>query len=357
MKPFVDQTMAAQTAYAQVLEAALGAAFHRSVADLTGSFASKTIRGNQYWYYQYKEPSGKLRQLYVGPDREPVRALVARKSAPGVAANLPLLAKSALVLGATGMIPRQFRVINRLAEYGFFKAGGVLIGTHAFLAYSNMLGVRWSSGDKTQDIDFAHAGKSLSVALPTDAQVNTSDAIESLGMGFLPTVEMSGKTGGAFLIPNEPEFRLDFLTPLHRHGDMPYRHPGLQIDLQPLPFMEFSLEGVEQTVLICPEGAVLVNVPDPARYVLHKLLIYGERSGTFAIKSHKDLWQAHALLCFLGEHRMASVEMAAVDLIKRGKGWRARFTQGVLALSKIYPDNPACAMLLKLGDGAKTPPI
>ncbi len=112
----------------------------------------------------------------------------------------------------------------------------------------------------------ALAGKSLSVALPTDAQINPSDAIESLGMGFFPTVEMSGKTGGAFLIPNEPEFRLDFLTPLHRHGDMPYRHPGLQIDLQPLPFMEFSLEGVEQTALICPEGAVLVNVPDPARY-------------------------------------------------------------------------------------------
>jgi hypothetical protein len=32
--------------------------------------------------------------------------------------------------------------LRRLADYGFFRAGGVLIGTHASLAYGNMLEVR-----------------------------------------------------------------------------------------------------------------------------------------------------------------------------------------------------------------------
>ncbi len=31
-------------------------------------------------------------------------------------------------------------MIRRLSEYGFFRAGGVLVGTHAFLSYGNLLG-------------------------------------------------------------------------------------------------------------------------------------------------------------------------------------------------------------------------
>lgn len=39
--------------------------------------------------------------------------------------------------------------------------------------------------------------------------------------------------------------RLDFLTVTHRGGEEPYPRPGLQIPLQPLKFMEFSLENVQ----------------------------------------------------------------------------------------------------------------
>lgn len=183
------------------------------------------------------------------------------------------------------MIPRHYRVLRRLADYGFFEAGGVLIGTHAFLAYGNMLGVRWGSSDRTQDIEFAHAGKAVSLLLPGTIKVRTGDAIASLGMGFLPVSGLGGKTGGAWLIPKEPEFRLDFLTPRHRGAGKPFVHPQLGVTLQPLPFMEYSLQGVEQAVLPSTEGAVLVNLPDPARYALHKLLIAGEREGAFRVKA------------------------------------------------------------------------
>lgn len=327
-----ELSLSAQNAYAQLFEAALGAEHFRGPADLQGSFSKKTVKGKTYWYFQFTEPSGKLHQIYVGPDTEQVQELVQRQKAHATTTALVPLARSAMALGCSPVLPKHFRVIRRLADYGFFKAGGVLIGTHSFLAYANMLGVRWGGQERTQDIDFAHAGKRLSLLLPNNVEVKTDDAIDSLSMGFLPIAGLSGKTGGTYLIPSEPEFRLDFLTPLHRGGDEPYPHPQLHITLQPLPFMEFSLESVEQSVLFCAEGAVLVNVPSPARFALHKLVIAGERTGAFRVKSSKDLMQAACLLDLLWTTNPSSVEESLTDLLTRGAGWTTRLKRGVQAL-------------------------
>ena len=333
-----ELSLTAQTAYAQLLEAALVAEHVRSVADLPGSFASKTVRGARYWYFQYTEPSGKLRQVFVGPDTAPVRALMARKAQPSAVVALGPLARSCAALGCSEILPRHLRVLQRLAEYGFFRAGGVLIGTHAFLAFATMLGVRWGDGSRTQDIDFAHAGKSLSLALPGNVQVQTHEAIKSLEMGFLPVSGLASKAGATYLNPREPDFKLDFVTTLHRKGMEPYAHPQLGVTLQPLKFMEFSLENVQQAVLFAGDRCVVANVPQPARYALHKLLVYGEREGTFATKSGKDLVQARLLLAYLKEHRSSEVGELWTDLISRGPGWVRRARHGRAALDKLAPE-------------------
>jgi hypothetical protein len=342
---YTELPLSAQTAYAQLVDAALGAALLRSVADLPGSFNAKTVKGRTYWYFQYTEPAGKLRQVYVGPDNEAVRRLMQRRREPSAAQALGPLARAAIALGCTAVLPRHHRVIRRLADYGFFDAGGLLVGTHAFLAYGNMLGLRWGGPERTQDIDFAHPGKALALLLPGDSKVRTDAAIASLEMGFLPVAGLAGQGGGTYLIPKEPEFRLDFLTPLHRGGDTPSLHPQLGIALQPLPFMEFSLEKFEQAVLISEENAALVNVPSPERYALHKLLVYGERTGTFRAKSNKDLAQAACLAAYLWEHRREALAEALSDLLSRGKGWVARYRQGAAALHKAYPDLEAALRL------------
>jgi hypothetical protein len=310
----------------------------RSVADLSGSFASKTVKGYKYWYYQYSEPSGKLKQIFVGPDNDAINALIARKGEPAISQELGPLAGSAVALGCADVLSKHLRVIRRLAEYGFFGAGGVLIGTHAFLAFGNMLGVRWGDASRTQDVDFAHAGKNLALALPSNIEVRTHDAIESLKMGLLPISGLSGKSGATYLSPRDPAFRLDFLTTLHRDGEVPYEHPKLHVTLQPLKFMEFSLKQIQQAVLFNAEGAVIVNVPHPARYALHKLLVYGEREGTFAAKAGKDLMQAASLLTLFKERRAWEIEEAWTDLINRGPGWLSRIKRGINALDQSYPE-------------------
>lgn len=332
--------LAAQTAFAQVLEAALAAEHLRSVADLPGSFTAKTVKGHKYWYFQYTEPAGVRRQVFVGPDNDAVQALIAKAAEPAAAESVAPLVRSAVVLGCAEILPRHFRVLKRLADYGFFKAGGVLIGTHAFIAYGNMLGIRWGMADaaRTQDIDFAHAGKSISLALAPHCQVQTHEAIQSLEMGFLPITGLAGKTGGAYLIPREKEFRLDFLTTVGRSGDAPYAHPDLHVTLQPLRFMEYSLENVQQTVLLSGRDAVIVNLPHPARYALHKLIIAGEREGGFQAKAGKDLVQAALLLAALKESRPWEVEEAWANLVSRGKGWHTRAVRGLQTLDRQFPE-------------------
>jgi hypothetical protein len=321
------------------------------VADLKGSFASKIVKGKKYWYYQYTEPAGKLRQVYVGPDNDAVRALLAAKEAPAGSTRLAPLARSAATLGCAQILPRHARVLNRLAEYGFFRAGGVLIGTHAFLAMGNMLGVRWTGADRTQDVDPAHAGKSVSIVLPGNITIDTHGAIQSLGMGLLPVIGLGSPAGASYLAPQDPEFRLDFLTTLHREGDKPFSHPQLGITLQPLPFMDHLLEDVQQAVLFSGDTLVLVNVPAAARYALHKLIVYGERTGAYATKAVKDIDQAGSLLSRLKEMRPSEVDEAWQGLLSRGRGWRSRAKKGLDALSARFPRLLAERWLRK--DGGK----
>jgi hypothetical protein len=224
-----------------------------------------------------------------------------------------------------------------LAEYGFFKAGGVLIGTHAFLAMGNMLGVSWADGSRTQDVDFAHAGKNISIGLPADIEVDIHAAIDSLEMGFLPIQSFKGDSGATYLNPKDPELRLDFLTAMNRDGDKSFNFKKLNIALQPLKFMEFSLEETTQTALLSRDGAVLVNIPSPIRSGLHKLLVYGERSAAFRTKSQKDIFQSLALGTWYARNDPETLKSALEDLMSRGPGWRKRARQGIDAVLKIDP--------------------
>ena len=193
----------------------------------------------------------------------------------------------------------------------------------------------------TQDLDFAYSGRSLSIALPSDIQVNIHDAITSLEMGFLPSSKLDGLAGGTYVVPETPDFRLDFLTTAGRDQAELVHFPNLNLAMLPLKFMEFSLEDLQQTVVLSKDGAVLVNIPSPARFALHKLIVAGERGPTFATKIRKDLWQAAALLTYLADHQAYALGEAWLDLHRRGKGWRTRFEAGLQAMQSQLPDTVA----------------
>jgi hypothetical protein len=336
--PYSELSLSAQTAYAQVLEVALSFSHHRSVANLPGDFTCKTIKGKKYWYYQFMKEDGKRVQVFVGPDNSAVQALIHKKKTTASDVSVEPLVRSAQALGCASLPVKQIKVLKRLEDYGFFHAGGILIGTHAFIAYGNMLGMRWgaTTATHTQDIDFAHAGKNMSLALNQHFKISVAEAIESLEMGFLPNVSLSGKHDGTYFAQADPGFRLDFLTTIGRN-DEPFLHPQLNLTLCPLKFMEFSLEDVQQAVLFSGRTAVVVNIPHPARYALHKLIILGERKGAFQVKSKKDLIQSGLLLTILKDQRPYEVEEAWKNLMNRGPGWVSRAKQGLDTLDHLYP--------------------
>ena len=338
---FSDLPVSTATAYAQLHTATMAQELARDISHLHGSYSQKTIKGANHWYFAYREAAGAVRQLYVGPDNPQTRTLIeqAKQSQPSDA--LKPLAKAALALGAASMTRQHLSVISRINEYQFFRAGGVLIGTHAFLAYANMLGIRWAMTDQTVDIDFAHAGKNISVALPADIRAQPHAAITTMAEGFLPMMQFrgtqSGTAGASYKHPVQSEYQIDFLCPKTSDDDAPIRIPNLDVALQPLRFMEFSLQGVQQTTLFDTTGrAVVVTVPAPERYAIHKLLIIGERTGAFKAKVSKDLAQAAALIAYCTERDPDGLREAWNDALSRGPGWVKRAEQGREALKRLH---------------------
>ncbi len=325
----------AQSAFANLSSAAFSSADHRGVADAPGGFTKKAIGGQVYWYHQVKLADGRQQQTYIGKASEEIDRLIEAHQDPASQAtksHLRKLCASAIVLGCREVPAKHAMVIDRLIDFGFFRAGGILVGTHCFMAYENMFGIHWGAGAQTLDLDFAHPGKNVSLALP-QGPVDTHAAIESLKMGFAPN---NNKT--TYRKADEPDFDLDFLTSIGREGESPVFVKELNVTLQPLRFMEFSMVATTQAVLLSRRGPLVVTIPPPERYAVHKLLVYGERPEKQRTKSNKDLAQAASLIAYLTDNDPEALRGAWVDLNSRGPGWRRRAMEGLDAIRNRYPE-------------------
>lgn len=333
---FDDLPVAAQTAFANLQTAAKARELSRSVADISGSFNRKKVKSSTYWYYQTKDPDGNMRQVYLGKEGPEILSLIENRDNPSrveSAAHLARLSASAVALGAPSITPKHGRVIRKIAEHGFFRAGGVLAGTHAFLAYQNHLGVQWGDAYLTMDLDFAHPGKNVTVAFPNLIKVDVRTALESLKMGFLP---VHGQA--RFRKEDEPDFDVDFLTTMTRKGDAPIQNDRLGVMLQPLKFMELAFEQSFQTVLLLNDGPLVVTVPRPEFFALHKIIVSVERKTIDPTKARKDAIQSAALMTFFLDRNPLPLLDAYVDVISRGRGWRQRVAEGIAAIDKQAPD-------------------
>ena len=326
---------AAQTAYAELYELVQVAETSRSPAFLTGKVAYKTIKGSRYAYWAFKEIDGRKREYYLGPEGPAIDAIEASRERGAPA--LDAVARQAAAAAAHGCIatpPKHFRITKRLADYQFFRAGGLLVGTHAFLALGNQLGVSWDGGTRTLDLDFAHAGPggNVSVALPADMRANAHDALTSLEFGFLPALGGSKSLASLHVSEREPELRIDFLTVVRRAGR---EVPALQLGaaLSPLKFLDYLIERPGQGVLLDRADACLVNLPDPARYGLHKLIVAHER-GAKNPKHDKDILQALALIEWHLQRAPHALIDAWADLARHGAGWVKR-ARASLALAPV----------------------
>lgn len=330
MSLYRELSLSAQTAYAELFEIVQVGETARSPASLTGTIAYKTIKGRRYAYWAFKEIDGRKREYYLGPEGPIIDAIEAAREqgAPALIA-VARQAAASVAQGCVATPPKQFRIVKRLADYQFFRAGGLLVGTHAFLALGNQLGVAWGDGTRTLDLDFAHAGPggNVAVALPANLHADADDALRSLELGFLPALGGSKGFASQYVSEREPDLRIDFLTAMRRNGT-PVIAPDLGVELSPLKFFDYLLETPGQAVLLDRNNACLVNLPDPARYGLHKLIVASER-GARNPKYRKDILQAVALIEWHLERAPAALSDAWGDMARRGAGWVKRVRESL----------------------------
>ncbi len=339
MTLYRELSAAAQAAYAELFEQVQVSETMRSPAWVSGNVQWKTVKGRRYGYWAFKELDGRKREYYLGPEGPAIDAIenAAGKPVPALE-SIARQANAALALGNAATPPRHFRIIKRFAEYQFFRAGGLLVGTQAFLAIGNQLGLAWTKSTRTLDPDFAHNGPggNLAVALPADLRANVAEALKSLQMGFLPALGGTRGLASQYASESDLDLRVDFLTSTRRkRDDVPA--PELGVALAPLKFMDYLLLHPGQAVLIGRGNACLINLPDPARYGLHKLLVASERGPGHA-KYKKDIAQALALIEWHLDHAPVALLDAWNDLARRGSGWVKRARQSLAAAPDSQQD-------------------
>lgn len=342
MKINVDKLpLETQTLYAEMMEQLVAREAHRSMGHASGCFTTKDIKGASYYYFQYSDPGGVQRQVYIGRKSNELDRLVERYNAEREAFkvdedHIRRLCAQLRAGGALITDTASARVIESLAESGVFHLEGVLLGTQAFTVLGNLLGVHWKgSAIKTHDIDIAGESK-MRIALP-NIRADIPKALESLQMGFIPVPPLNPKTPStSFKVRGNP-LRVDFVTPEIKQGENnPIFISRFNAAAQPLRFLDYLIDNPVKAAIV-DGGGVLVNVPQPARFAFHKLIVSRERELTAHDKVEKDIMQTAQVISILADERPGDLLLAWDELKRRGKGWIKRAEAGMRVINRSDP--------------------
>ncbi len=296
-----------------------------------GSVRTQEIKGTKY--LKANTTVGALRRtIYLGPADDPAaqeRAQATREEMERAKARR----KTVILLRNAGVpVPTTElgRVLDVLAAANLFAQGLVLVGTAAYQCYSPLVGAALPAAAlTTRDADLATATLALS------AQYNTfeNDATQPTPPPNLETIlRQADPTFRALpglnrkALPSHfraaSGFLVDLLVPVRRRSDTnPVPIPGLQAGGAPMQYLDWLIDMPSPAVALYRSG-VLVQVPRPARYAIHKLVLAQESDRSVA-KRQKDLLQAKSLFEALSETDPYSIQDALEDAKSRGrKGWQ-----------------------------------
>lgn len=291
-------------------------------------------RGDKAYWYAARRVGSEMRFFYIGEDSEKIRARIDRIEELHATAKERRATRSRLVrlLRAEGMTPTDRAtgsILSAMADAGTFRLGGTIVGTNAFRLYEGELGVRLPLGGmaNTGDIDIAQFEK-LSVALEDQVDPSLAETFSALKFdplpGFEPGRTWRWKQGGSGQL-------VEFLTPAF--GQETIRDlPALGVSAQALNYLNFLIADPIHAAAVYRAG-VLVQVPRPERYAIHKLIIANRRrDGAGSLRASKDREQAAFLIEALSEDRPDELAEAYEDALSRGPRWRERIAASLKRL-------------------------
>lgn len=281
-------------------------------------------RGEKAYWYAARRIGSEMRFFYIGEDSDDTRTRIDRIKTLHATAKERQAERSRLVrlLRAEGMTPTDRAtgsILSALADVGTFRLGGTIVGTNAFRLYEGELGVRLPLGGmaNTGDIDVAQFEK-LSVALEDQVDPSLPETFSVLKFapapGLDPGLTWRWAQGGSGQM-------VEFLTPAF--GEETIRDlPALGVRAQALNYLNFLIaEPIHAAALY--RAGVLVQVPRPERYAIHKLIVADRRrDGAGSLKASKDREQAAFLIHALAEDRPDDLHRAYTVATGVGPRWR-----------------------------------
>ena len=304
----------------------------------------QNAKGFQFYARQYYDALGKQREQYVagpvGTAGADLTAAALRAEIEQAQAQIPDLQ----LLGREGFAvvdARTWATAASLHNFGLFRAGAVLLGSHAFGVLLNQLGVR-APAYTTEDIDIGRNGPLAFDAPPTQSLL---DMLNASGIAFTALPELDHRQPAtSFGEIGRARFHVDLLAPSPTTTVSFAPVPELQAHATTLPWLRFLLNETSLAPILARQGCCMVRVPLPERFALHKLMASQVRADRYG-KSAKDVEQAAVVLAVLAEHYPGAIEVALARVPRSGlKALRG----GIAQVTPLLAAHPRALAALQL---------
>ncbi|PVM90272.1 hypothetical protein DDF62_10100 [Caulobacter radicis] len=319
-------------------------AIHTNVADLIdqlraaqisefgdgASFLRRERGGRPYWYVRSRQVRGERLERYLGPETsELLAAMETAKTINGAADGRRQIVRALRAAGLHTPDQRTGRVLQALNKAGVFRLRAAVVGTVAFQTYGALLGFTLpAQAVRTGDLDIAQ-DYGISMAIDDGLDRPFIDVLRAADPSFSPIPKLDPGKSAAYRTPDG--YAVDVLTTSRHAGDdETSRLVALNTDATPLRFLDFLLRDTVEAAVLHDDG-VLVRVPAPARYAVHKLIISRKRSQANP-KRRKDVAQAQALIRALAEDDPFALRDAYAEARGRGEAWRKLLDEAVSLL-------------------------
>ena len=268
--------------------------------------------GTKFWVHRYSDAVGRRRETYLGTNDDPAviaRVDTLRKRIEEASATIDRVRVLARVGFAT-VDRKTYATLASLHNHGLFRAGAVMIGSHAFGTLLNALGVK-AVPYATEDIDIA---RSEPLALPDLPPF--LDMLRETGIEFFEVPALNRRQHPmSFKEPGRSRLKVDLVVPSRGESYPTIPVPELKAYAKGLPFLSYLVEESQAVPLLSPHGVVLVRVPVPERYAIHKLIVSQLRAKSSS-KPGKDLDQAATLIEAVVERFPGAIERALAAVPK-----------------------------------------
>ena len=332
-EPIARHSALAQAAYHDVLRALVD----ESIADIRGTASLEKRSGRMYWYDVYRI-GAQVKKRYIGEDTPEIARRIAmqRDLAAGRALRSKDRSRLIRVLAAEGfqrIDSTTGALVGALAQQGAFRLGATIVGTHAFRLYEGELAVQFRTTDflNTNDIDIAQFER-LSMTVDDQVESPLQDSFRSLQFDPMPSLQGSAVWRWR---QSQSGTLIEFLTPSFRPEEDIRDLPALGVSAQSLHFLNYLIADPIKAAVLYRSG-VLVQIPRPERFAIHKLIVADRRrGGPDAIKSRKDRLQASFLIRALAEDRPDDLRDAYGEALENGPSWRDHISRSLARLPQV----------------------